>query len=579
MAQGRSKQNRKSPFLRGLLPIDKKAFPSEVIAGLTLAAIAIPEVMGYTRIAGTPVVTGIYTILFPVIIFALFGASRHLVIGADSATAAILAHAIIPLAAIGSPEYMSYVYLLSIMVGVLLLVCRLLRLGFIGKFLSRTVLAGFLAGIGVLVALGQLGGMLGIQATGDGLLAEFLNTLTQLSQTNLYAAAVAGATLAIIVVPGLLGKKFAWLKKIPWPLIALAISIVVGSSLIRAGGNLPSVGSISGGLPHLMIPAVSMDKIMALLPAALTIVVVIITQSAATAYEFAGRHDESVDINADIVGLGLANISAGLSGTFIANGSPTKTQIADNAGGRSQLTNIVAAGMAVVVLLFLTGLLEYLPVATLSALVFVIGIKLIDIRRIKQIYVQKRDEFYIAIITAGVVVAFGAARGIVFAIILALIKHIYHSCKPKNSLMVPARLPDGHIIWSWQPLSSRLQAHPGLIVYHFAAPIYYANAETLVKEVLALAHDIPELKVLLLDFSTVSDVDYTGGETLIRLYKKLKAKNISLHLTQVENRVMSQLKAYGLVDTVGKQHIHHDITSAVKFLKKEGYEPRDATGR
>ena len=232
-----------------------------------------------------------------------------------------------------------------------------------------------------------------------------------------------------------------------------------------------------------------------------------------------------------------------------------------------------------IVLLFLTGLLEYLPVATLSALVFVIGIKLIDIRRIKQIYVQKRDEFYIAVITAGVVVAFGAARGIVFAIILALIKHIYHSCKPKNSLMVPTRLPDGHIIWSWQPLASRLQAQPGLVVYHFAAQVYYANAETLVKEVLALARDIEELKVVLLDFSTVSDVDYTGGETLIRLCKKLEAKNISLHLTQVETHVMSQLRAYGLITIVGKQNIHHDITSAVKFLRKTGYEPSSAEDR
>ena len=220
MSKGRSKQTWKSPFLRGLLPLDKKTFPNEVIAGLTLAAIAIPEVMGYTRIAGTPVVTGIYTILFPVIVFALFGASRHLVIGADSATAAILAHAIIPLAAIGSPEYMSYVYLLSIMVGVLLLICRLLRLGFIGKFLSRTVLAGFLTGVGILVTLGQVGGMLGIQASGDGMLAEFCNALPQLPQTNLYAAMIAGVTLAIITVPGLFSKKFAWLKKVPWALVA-----------------------------------------------------------------------------------------------------------------------------------------------------------------------------------------------------------------------------------------------------------------------------------------------------------------------------------------------------------------------
>ncbi len=567
MAQGRSKQSRKSLLLRGLLPLDKKAFPSEVIAGLTLAAIAIPEVMGYTRIAGMPVVTGIYTILFPVIIFALFGASRHLVIGADSATAAILAHAILPLAAIGSAEYLSYVCLLSIIVGVLLLACRLLRLGFIGKFLSRTVLAGFLMGVGILVALGQFGGMLGIPASGDGMLAEFGNALLKLPETNIYAAIVAGATLAIITVPGLLGKKFTRLKKIPWPLIALAVSIVAGSLLIPDGAALDSVGTISGGLPQFALPAVSMDKIMQLLPAALAIVVVIITQSAATSYEFANRHDESVDINADIFGLGLANITAGLSGTFVTNGSPTKTQIADDAGGRSQLTNLVAAGMAAVVLLFFTGLLKYLPVATLSALVFVIGIKLIDVRRIRQIYAQKRDEFYIALITAVVVVALGAARGIIFAMILALIKHIYHSCKPKNSLMVPTRLPDGHIIWTWEPLSSHRKAHPGLIVYHFAAPIYYANAETLVKEVMALAKDIPELKIILLDLSTVSDVDYTGGETLIRLYRKLKAKNISLHLTQVEHHVMSQLEAYGLVRLVGEKNIHHDITSAVKLFR------------
>ena len=268
-----------------------------------------------------------------------------------------------------------------------------------------------------------------------------------------------------------------------------------------------------------------------------------------------------------MVGLGFANITAGLSGTFVTNGSPTKTQIADHAGGRSQLTNVVAAGMAALVLIFMTDLLEYLPMATLSALVFVIGIKLIDVRRIKQIYAQKRDEFYIAIITAAVVVTLGAARGIIFAMILALIKHIYHSYKPKNSLMAPTRLDDGHVIWTWQPLTSYKQAQPGLIVYHFAAPVYYANADTFVKEVLMIAKAVPDLKIILLDFSTVSDVDYTGGETLIGLYKKLEAQNISMHLTQVENRVMSQLKAYGLIDIVGKQNIHHDITSAAKFLR------------
>jgi len=558
------KTNWTKHLFQGLLPINRRQISKEVLAGLTLAIVAIPEVMGYTKISGTPIITGIYTILLPMIVFAFFGASRHLVVAADSATAAILAQGILPLAALASDEYMSYVVLLSIMVGVFLLICRVLRLGFVAKFLSRTVLVGFLTGVGIQVALEQISGILGVKSSSGNALHQAISAFSSIRHVNFYALLISAVTLGLILIPLCLEKVLPFVKKIPWALFAIVSSIIMSYFWQLETKGVAIVGAIPAGLPKFVLPDVSFARISALLPVALTITLVIITQSAATSAAYANHYDEKLNENQDLFGLGLANIVAGLSGTFVVNGSPTKTQIADEAGGRSQLANLFASLLVLLVVLFLTKPLHYLPNAALSALVFTIGLKLIDMKNMKLIYKMKVQEFYIALLTALVVVLFGAAQGIIFAMGLALVWHIHRSYKPSNSLMVPIVMKNGERIWTWQPLETHTQAEPGMLVYHFAASIYYANADVFESDVWQLAQANPKPEKLLFDFSAISDIDFTGGQVLLGLCKRLREENIRLGIIQAAPHVIAQLKDYGVVEILGIEHIYLDLEEVIR---------------
>ena len=276
------------PILQGVLPITTAQIPAEILAGITLAAIAVPEVMGYTKIAGTPLITGLYTMLIPTALFALFGSSRHLVVGADSATAAILASAMVGIAAIGSEQYMALAGVLALMAAGFLILARLMRLGFLADFLSRTVLIGFLTGVGVQVALGEIAGMLGLKGGGHGALGKFWNDLQQLGQVNRYEMTVALSVLVVIV-----GLKMIS-KKIPGALIA-AIGALVVTWAFGLDKQVHIVGAVPSGLPHLGLPKVDWNwTVMAtLLPTAFAMFVVILAQSAATSRAFATRYDEN----------------------------------------------------------------------------------------------------------------------------------------------------------------------------------------------------------------------------------------------------------------------------------------------
>ncbi|HUL11881.1 MAG TPA: SulP family inorganic anion transporter, partial [Methylococcaceae bacterium] len=393
-------------ILQGVLPITAAQIPAEIIGGITLAAIAIPEVMGYTKIAGTPVITGLYTMLIPTALFAIFGSSRHLVVGADSATAAILASALVGIAATGSEQYLALAGVLALMSAVFLILARVMRLGFLSDFLSRTVLIGFLTGVGVQVALGQLAGMLGLEPGGHGTLGKFWNNLQHLGQVSGYEMTIALTVLVVIVGLELVSKK------IPGALIA-AIGAIVAIWAFGLDKQVHVVGTVPGGLPYLGLPKVEWNwQVMTtLMPTAFAMFVVILAQSAATSSAYATRYGERFSANTDLVGLALANIGAGLSGTFVVNGSPTKTQIVDSAGGRSQLSLLVMVAIVLLVLLFLTAPLAFMPEAALSAIVFLIGVGLIDIAGMRRIYKQRRSEFWVALATTLTVVVVGVQQG------------------------------------------------------------------------------------------------------------------------------------------------------------------------
>jgi MFS superfamily sulfate permease-like transporter len=349
--------------------------------------------MGYTKIAGMPVVTGLYTILIPTALFALFGSSRHLVVGADSATAAIMAAGLAGLAATASPEYVAYAGILALLAAFFLILARLIKLGFLADFLSRTVLIGFLTGVGIQVAIGQISGMLGIPGGGSGPIQKLTNDFEQLSQTNPYTVAV---SIAVIVI--ILGSRMIS-HKIPGALIAVVGSIVVSQAVDLSAYGVAVLGTVPGGLPKIGLPTgvTLTPQIMGqLLGVAFSMFIVILAQSAATSRAYATRYSETFSENVDLVGLGLANVGAGLSGTFVVNGSPTKTQMVDGAGGRSQLSTLTTSVIVLIVLLFLTKPLSYMPEAVLSSVVFLIGIELVDMKGMRRIFAERRDEFWVA---------------------------------------------------------------------------------------------------------------------------------------------------------------------------------------
>lgn len=512
---------------QGLLPIKIPQIPAEVIAGLTLAALAIPVNIGYSKIAGTPVITGLYTMLLPVLLFALVGGSRLLAVGADSATAAILAAGLIGIASTGTDEYLALAGVLALMVAALMILARIIGLAFLADFLSRSVLMGFLTGVGIQVALGQISNMLGLREGGHGTLQQIWFDVQQIDQINYSALGVALTVLLFILGAKKISERF------PGALIAV-IGAITASWFFNFGANMHLVGSIPSGLPHFSLPQVdwSWDLIHKLLPIAFSMFLVVLTQSTATSRVYASRHNQPLDQSADLNGLALANIGAGLSGTFVVAGSPTKTQIVDSAGGRTQLTHLVAGGVVILVLLFLTEPLAYMPESVLAVVVFLIGIDLIKFREMINIFQERPSEFWIAIITMLMVVFVGIEQGIMLAMALSLIEHTRHGYRPKN--IVLEYTEDGR--WVTHPVASKTQVVPGLVIYRFTHNIYYANAPQLSREIETLIQvQNPPLRWFCIDASAISNVDYTAIETLKSLSSLLRKKGIRLVVSQIQN--------------------------------------------
>jgi len=534
------------PVLQGILPIEGSRVPAEALAGLTLAAVGIPEVLGYAKIAGMPLVTGLYTMLIPMAVYAILGSSRHLVVAADSATAVILAAALTGLAATGSERYVRLAGLAALLTGGLLFVARLARLGFLANFLSRTVLVGFLTGVGIQVAAGQLPDMLGVTAAGRQTLLKLADTARALAHVHWADVAVSIAVIVIVVAARRINRRFN--RRIPGLLIAAIIAIIASWAWDLAGHGVAVVGPVPRGLPSLGLPALGRHDAAALLGAAISMFVVILAQSAATSRAYAVKYEESLSEATDLVGLGAANAAAAFSGTFVVNGSPTKTQIVDNAGGRSQLSQLTASAVVLIVLVLLTGPLAYLPEAALAAMVFLIAVELVDAKGMRRILALRRYEFAVALLTTVAVVVLGVEYGIVLAIIASVVDHLRHSYTPLNSVLVKS--PEGH----WQPVPAKpgTRTEDGLVVYRFGTSLYYANASRLLDDIEALVARGGPLHWLVIDCAAIGDVDYTASAVLLKVVEHAHQHDVHLALSSVLDPVRQQLDRYGITKALGQ---------------------------
>ena len=548
--------------LAGVRPVRRAALPGEVLAGITLAAVAVPEVLGYARIAGLPVVTGLYTLLLPMAVFAVLGASRHLVVAADSATAAILAGALVKLASPGSASYVQLAGLAALLTGGLLLLARLARLGFLSDFLSRTVLLGFLTGVGIQVAAGQLPDMLGITTTSSNTVIRFGQTMAALPRAHPGTAVTAAAVIGVMLAARRLTPR------VPGALIAVTGAIIVSWAASLAGHGVAVVGPVPRGLPQLGLPALGRREVTALLGPAASMFVVILAQSAATARAYAAKYGEPFRTDHDLIGLGAANIAAAFSSTFVVNGSPTKTQVVDDAGGRSQLAQLSTSAVVLLVLAFATGPLQYLPTAALAAVVFLIGVQLIDLPGMRRIRTARRAEFTVALITAAAVVLLGVQDGIVVAVIASTIDHLRHSYRPRSSVLVKSAA--GH--WLPAPVLPGARTAPGLVVYRFGSSLYYANAARFAEDMRALASQGSSLRWVVLDGAAIGDVDYTAAGVLRTLVAELRKRGIRLVVANLVGPVREQLGRYGISGAAGPDEYYDTPGEALEAFLRSGQD-------
>ena len=541
MQETPEKLARRFGLLKGILPLDRASALRDAFAGITLASMDIPQVLGYARIAGMPAVTGLYTVFLPLVAFAFFGASRHLVVAADSATATIFSSQLSTMAPLASAQYVALAGMVALLTAVLLLVARIFKLGFLADFLSRTVLVGFLAGVGVQVGIAMLGDMLGIAFTSSHSTAQLAQIANHLGQVSFPTLAVSAGVVVCI----LLAKRFS--PRLPVPLLAVVGGIAASDLYDFAGHGISILGPVAGGLPPFRLPVASWHQMVELLPVAASCFVMIVAQSAAAGRVFAQRYHEEVDLNADILGLAAANTVAAFSGAFVVNGSPTQTAMAERAGTRSQFGQLAFAGVVVVVLLFFSRYLQYLPHCILASIVFTIAIGLINVQSLRAIRRETPGEFTLAVITALAVVVLGVEHGILLAVVLSLLRHVRHSYRPHTMMLAPGA--GGR----WQPVPARpgTQTAPGLIVYRFGADLFYANDHFFVEDVRALIGQAPsKVRWFVVDASAITDLDYSAARSLNDLLDLLKQQDVEVVFARVNRYLRSDMDRHGITEAV-----------------------------
>jgi sulfate permease, SulP family len=535
-------------------PFHRARASKDAVAGIQLAALSIPQALGYTSIAGMPAVTGFYTLLLPLLAFATFGSSRYLVVAADSATAAILAGGISGMAPQGSAKYVALAGTVALLTAGFLLVARVLKLGFIADFLSQTVLVGFLTGVGFQTGIGVLGEMLGLEIHSRRTIIQLGQVLRELPRVNLPSLGLSVLVVAGVLVLG----RFA--PKVPGSLIAVAGAIASSAAWNFASRGIAVLGPVAGGLPHLGLPNVSWREVEVLIPVAGSCFVMIVAQSAATARIYAAHNRQLLDENADLAGLSAANAAAALSGAFVVNGSPSQTAMMESSGGRSQMAHVAAAVVVGLVLLFLTHPLQYLPRCVLGAIVFLVAIRLVNLRGLGDIRRESPGEFLLASTTAGVVVLVGVEEGIVLAMVLSLLRIVHHSYHPHTAVLTRGEAG----LWQLNPVVPGAVTEPGLVVYRFGATLFYANAGRFADEIRMLVGPVPSsLRWLVVDCGAIINVDYTAARVVRELQEDLAQSGVALVFAHVQSDLKPDLDRHHLTEAIGANRLFESLHDAL----------------
>jgi high affinity sulfate transporter 1 len=555
-----------APGLEWVRSYQRAYLPKDLFAGIVLTAILVPAGMGYAEASGLPAIVGLYASIVPLVAYALLGPSRILVVGPDSALVPLVAAAVVPLAAGDPNRAVALAGLLALIVGVVVIASGVARLGFLTNLLSAPVRHGYLNGIALIVIVSQLPRLFGFSAAGDSLITEARSFVTGVlgGSTNGVALAIGGACLVIIV-----GLR-SWRPSIPGVLIAVVGATVVSAVAdLAARSGIAVVGPLPGGLPRPGLSSLSLGDILALVPAALGIALVAATDTSVLSKAFALRRGEETSQDRELVALGGANVAAGLFSGMPVSSSASRTPVAEAAGARTQMTSLVGAGSIALMLVAAPALLADLPTAALAAVVIAAGASLVDVGAIVRLWRVGSSEFWLALASFLGVTLVGVIPGIFFAVALSLLAFIRRAWWPHDAVLGRANGVKGYHDLTYYPDARQI---PGLVLYRFDAPLFFANADVFRDRVRErLAHADSPVRWVVVAAEPITDVDTTAAEMLDHLQEELAREGITLAFAEMKDPVKERLRRYGALHGVPDALLFPTVGAAVTgYLRSTG---------
>jgi len=556
------------PGLQTLRRYQPAWLPRDIIAGLVLTALLVPAGMGYAEASGLPAILGLYATIVPLLGYALLGPSRILVLGPDSSLVPLIAAAIVPLAAGDEARAISLAGTLAIIAGLLVAGAGLARFGFLTDLLSTPVRQGYLNGIALIVLVGQLGKIFGFSLDGETLLAELASWVSGVrdGQTNLAALAIGLSCLVVI-----LGFR-AWRPSVPGVLVAVVGATVVSGVLdLATRAGIVVLGPLPQGLPKFSIPTFDLGDISALLPAAIGIALVSAADTSVLSRAFAARGGYQVDANRELFALGTSSGASGFFSGFPVSSSSSRTPVAEAAGAKTQLTGVVGALAIVALLLFAPSLLSALPQATLGAVVMAAALSLVDTATFRRLWVQRRSEFWLAFASFAGVAFIGVIPGIFLSVGLSLLAFLRRAWWPHDAVLGRAQGVKGYHDLSYYPDARQV---PGLVLYRFDGPLFFANADVFRARVLDRARAArPPARWVVVAAEPITDVDTTAAEMIESLLVELEGMGVTLAFAELKDFVKDRLRSYGTLARIGEDHCYPTVGRAVDaYLAATGEE-------
>jgi high affinity sulfate transporter 1 len=538
---------------------DRSWLRGDVVAGLTVAAYLVPQVMAYATVAGLDPVVGLWAALVPMAVYAVLGSSRQLSVGPESTTALMTATALAPMAGGDPRRYAALAAVAALLVGVMCFVAGLVRLGFLADLLSHPVLIGYMTGVALIMMASQLGKVTGVSVKGEEFVDQIRSFAGGLGESHPSTIMLAIAVLVVLLV-------FAWLApRWPGPLIAILAAAVVVSIFSLQRNGIKVVGDIPSGLPTPGLPTISAADLMALIIPAAGIAIVAFNDNVLTARTFAVRHGQDIDANAELRALGVCNVGAGLTQGFPVSSSGSRTALGDAVGSRTQLYSLVTLVFVLAVMLFGRGVLATFPSAALGALVVYAALRLIDVSEFRRLARFRRSEVILALATTAAVLVFGVLYGVLVAIGLSILELLRRIARAHDGVLgfVPG-VAGMHDIDDYP----EAKLEPGLLVYRYDAPLFFANAENFRERAMVSVKDYPgRVEWFVLNAEANVEVDLTALDALDQLRTELGRRGIKFAMARVKQDLRDQLRAAGLLDKIGEDNLFPTLPTAVEAYR------------